>query len=295
MKRRDFLLGSGAFVSLAACQQSGGGAVKQAATASAFEPWTNRAGIQLYTCRHWIEEHGVADTLKRIAKIGIKEIEMAGFKGLSVAEWKTILDGEGLTTPSAHYQLHDLLKPEFREEVFESAEKLGQSYVTIPWLNEEDRESLDDYKKVAEHLNTIGAACSEAGYKLAYHNHEFEFDEFDGKVAYDLMLEETDSSIVDFEMDLAWVVAAGKDVVEYIDRYSGRFSQFHVKDITADKKLCAVGLGVVPFAEIFKKAEMAGLQHAYYEHDYPVELWAEMQSSFEHMKKLGSKIPTLKS
>ena len=107
---------------------------------------------------------------------------------------------------------------------------------------------------------------------MAYHNHDFEFDTFGGDTpGYDVMLQETDPDLVDFEMDLFWVTHAGYDPVAYFERYPGRFSLFHVKDRAADGAMTSVGAGAIDFARIFEHAEQAGLEHAFVEHDNPGE------------------------
>ena len=83
----------------------------------------------------------------------------------------------------------------------------------------------------------------------------------------DLLLAETDDSLVRFEIDLYWICKAGRDPLDYFDRRPGRFPLCHVKDMTANGDMVSVGAGTIDFAEIFARSPEAGLHHFFVEHD----------------------------
>ncbi len=284
--RREFLWGALATTGLAsAC-----GA--KSSDQSSGEIWSDRGGVQLYTVKEMMAENATL-ALKSVAAAGYREVEFAGYFDTTPQEYKTILNGEDLKAPSFHLSYVDCLQQEKLEEAINIAQILNHNYLVIPYLIDEHRKGLDDYRNVAENLSKIAETCRAAGLGFAYHNHEFEFVELEGQIPYDILLSETDADLVKMELDLCWVHAAGKSAVEYIEANPGRFPLFHVKDIKEDGTLCPVGQGTVDFAAIFAKAEKAGLKHAYVEHDKAPDPLASISQSFTFLKNAKFKMPVL--
>ena len=140
---------------------------------------------------------------------------------------------------------------------------------TLAYLHESERESLDDYKRLAEWLNMAGQMCQNAGIQLCYHNHAFEFEEMNGEIPYDILLSFTEPELLKFEMDLYWVYKAGRSPFQYFSKYPGRFPLWHVKDMDSTKRkhFTAVGRGTIEFPPIFEKADRAGMKHFFVEQD----------------------------
>lgn len=150
----------------------------------------------------------------------------------------------------------------------------------------ERRESLDDYREVAEQFNEMGEACRDAGLQFGYHNHDFEFETMEGTTPMDIILEETDPELVVIEMDIYWWIDGGADPLAYIERYPGRFPLCHVKDRTADGEMVDVGDGAIDFAAIFERSDEAGLEHYFVEHDEPEDPMETVQRSYEYLREL---------
>jgi sugar phosphate isomerase/epimerase len=224
------------------------------------------AGLQLYTLRS-IMNDDLEGNFRRIAEIGYKELEFAGYYDRTPQEIRAILDENGFTAPSTH-----ISSAQFRnslDKIIEDAKIIGHEYVICPHPGDEPFETLDDYRAMAEFFNEVGMKCQEAGLKFGYHNHSFEFEEIDGVVPYDILLEETDPELVPMQLDLCWIVNAGKDPVAYFEKHPGRFHLCHVKDLDANGELANVGSGTIDFARIFASAPTAGLKHYIVEHDRP--------------------------
>lgn len=292
MNRRTFLtasalaaLGTGT-LGLTAC--ANGDAVPEledAEDAVAGRPFA--MGVQLYTLRSLLDED-VAGTLEALAEIGYEEVETAGYHGLSPADFRSALDAAGLLAPAGHRQLPQLT-PDALPETIEEAQALGYEYIVCPWIQEADRQTLDDYRALADTFNDIGSRCADAGLQFAFHNHDFEFEPIDGTVPFDLLLERTEPSLVDYELDLFWVVAAGADPIAYIEDHPGRFPLFHVKDYAPDQNppMVAVGAGTIPFADIFEVAQAQGrIAHAFVEHDNPNDPLATVADSYAYLTTL---------
>jgi sugar phosphate isomerase/epimerase len=218
-------------------------------------------------------------TLQKIAGFGYEEVEIYGFAdskyyGMAPKAFKQLLDDNNLTTSSGHYDLNQFMKPgsddafmKYIDESIEGARVLNQAYIVWPWLAEEFR-SIDHFKVVAEKLNRMGELARKAGIGVAYHNHDFEFKPQDGKIGYDVILNETDPDLVKIQMDLYWITHSSTLTPhEYFTKYPGRFVSWHIKDMNkANRNLHEiVGEGSIDFKPILRNAKLAGLQHIFVE------------------------------
>jgi sugar phosphate isomerase/epimerase len=197
-----------------------------------------------------------------------------------------MLDGEGLSAPSAHIML-DLFDKSLNE-VIDTAKEIGHKYVVIPYLTVEQRGSgIDVYKRLAENCNIYGEACKKVGLKLAYHNHDFEFEMRDGQLPYDVLLQDVDADLMAMEMDLYWMAKAKQDPLAYFKRYPGRFKLWHVKDMDKQGEFADVGTGVIDFATIFAHAKQAGVEHKVVERDMTDNLVRTIQQGYKAVSALS--------
>lgn len=265
-------------------------------------------GVQLYTVRDAMEAN-FDDTVAKVAAIGYKEVELAGFTQASdgaVTYWhyaphdvRAILGQHGLVAPSTHVT-YKSLEPENFAKVIEASKTIGNSYIVMPWIEEEDRKDADVWKKASAVFNRAGETCKKAGIQFAYHNHWFEFLPVNGKLPYDMLLAECDPNLVNMELDLCWITAAGKDPIAYFNKYPGRFPLVHVKDIKSLPKigeggsqtfgdtvdLAPVGSGIIDWKNLFGHAEKAGIKHYFVEHDKPKAPFDSITSSYAYLEKL---------
>src|SRR2546425_13304542 len=130
----------------------------------------DRIGLQLYTVRHAMEKD-VEGTIARVAAIGYREVEFAGYFGKSARDVRALLDKNGLSSPSSHISL----APDQWRAALDAAPVIGHHYLVLAWIPAEERHTLDDYKRWAERLNRAGTEAKAAGLQFAYHNHDFEF------------------------------------------------------------------------------------------------------------------------
>ncbi|WP_374951949.1 sugar phosphate isomerase/epimerase family protein [Mucilaginibacter sp.] len=231
----------------------------------------NGIGIQLYSLRDQLpkDPKGV---IARIAKAGYKEVETfgyskdGGFWGLSAKEFSAVLKANGLKTPSGHYGLDEFFgtgKMDVFNSYIESALVTGQTYIIVPSLNHDFIKTKADFMTIAGKLNNAAEVLKKHGLKLGYHNHNFEWKETEGTTFYDTILNHTDPKLVNMEMDIYWVVRAGKNPVEIFKKHPGRFTFVHVKDM--DKKNnelnTEIGTGGIDFKTILGQAKLAGIKH----------------------------------
>ena len=242
----------------------------------------DNVGLQLYTLRNELSQD-FEGTLEHVAKLGYKEMEFAGYYGRSASEVRSILDQNGMTSPAAHIQLQ-ALRDDLEGEI-ERAAILGQKYIVVPILPGNQR-TISEYQSTADYLNRAGEVCKRVGIKMGYHNHSFEFEETDGLIPYDILLDETDADLVDMELDLYWIRNAGVDPVSYFQNYPGRFSMLHVKDMDEFGRMADVGSGEINFAKIFSHADIAGFKHFFVEHDQPGNGLASVAASIYTVRNI---------
>lgn len=249
-------------------------------------------GLQLYTLRDTIS-NDPKGVLERVASFGYEKLETYGYNdgkifGLDFKEFGNVVKDLGMKVTSGHYGLDQVTSDRW-EKAIADAKSIGQEYMVVPWLNESDRTSIDDYKRICESLNKAGEICNNNGMKFGYHNHAFEFDEMDGQTPFDLILDETDPKLVHIEMDIFWVVNANRDPLAYFEKYPGRFEQWHVKDMDKNDRHrnADIGAGSIAWKPIFEKAQQSGLKHYYVEQEsYPGEPIDSVEASIQYLREL---------
>jgi sugar phosphate isomerase/epimerase len=249
-------------------------------------------GLQLYTLRDTIQTDPKG-VIQKVAEFGYKELETFGYRdgqiyGMPFADFGTFVKDLGMKIVSGHYGL-DQAKSDSWDQAISDAKAIGQEYMVVPYLVDSDRKSLDDYKKVCEHLNKAGEACRKQGIRFGYHNHAFEFDVMEGQKPFELMLAELDPKYVGIELDIYWVVRAGGEPVSYFEKYPGRFEQWHVKDMdkTNKDRNADIGKGTIDYKAIFARAKRAGMKHWYVEQEsYPGLPIDSVAASAEYLKTL---------
>lgn len=235
-------------------------------------------GLALYTVRDAMGEDAKA-TLKAVAEAGYKNIEAAGyadgkFYNMSPEEFKSVLNDLDLTPVSTHQGTVTL---ENAEAMMADVKAAGFEYFVIPVppmglfkFNPENRTMgmTGGVENLAKILTDLGKKAQQAGLKLLYHNHDFEFmKNEDGVIPIDYLLENTDPEIVNFQMDLFWVTKAGADPLAYFDKYPGRFKIWHVKDMDKQGRFAPVGKGKIDFARVLAQKEVSGMKYYMVEQD----------------------------
>jgi sugar phosphate isomerase/epimerase len=222
--------------------------------------------LQLYSVRDDTAKDFVG-TLKKVASIGYPAVELAGLGNLSAKELKKALDDLGLKVAGHHVSI-DLFERDL-SRVFDDNHTLGTQYLIVPWLHESRRKSAQDWLDFARILNDLGAKCQAAGFQLVYHNHNFEFQKFDGRTAFDLLFGSADPKLVQSELDVYWAKEANQDLAAIIRQYAGRMPLVHLKDMTRDNPptFAEIGEGIIDFEPIFRASEASGVKWYVVEQD----------------------------
>jgi len=298
ISRREFLalgtlLGTGAL---------SGGALGAADTRPFFRRTGLKIGLQLYTVGDDLKRD-FEGTLAAVSKIGYQTVELAGLGDHSVEDWRQALDRVRLKCPSIHVPPHSKTGVNLDEigPLAEAAHALGIGTIVCPMFNIPERFSLtpmlcesgaamaarlgasmtlDDWKWNADFFNQKAAALKPHGLRFAYHNHNVEFAPVGGSTGLAQLIKDTDPTLVSFEMDAGWVVAAGADPAALLAAYPGRFSAMHVKDVKASTRPnfsfqldpCEVGRGTIDWKSLLAKAYRANVRQFYVEQEPPYSM-----------------------
>ena len=261
---------------------------------------SNFGGLALYTVRDSMAANPKA-TLQKVADAGYAYVEAANyaegkFYGMTPTEFKSYLESLGLKAVSAHMGMVNM---ENADQLIADVKEAGIEYFVIPvppmgmFTFDPATRSMgmkgtaDDLVSV---MNILGEKCYNAGLKLLYHNHDFEFKPMaDGTVIEDILLEKCDPRFVNFQMDLFWVTKAEVDPLTYFEKYPGRFKAWHVKDMNAEGNFAPVSTGTIDFKRILDQKGQSGMEVYFVEQDNTFELdpLEAIKISHEGLKKIG--------
>lgn len=257
-------------------------------------------GVQLYTLRDAMQRD-TEETLRQVADIGYKLVEGFGYRNgqffqKSPATFRRILDANGLRMVSSHVST-GATEPSVRgtmtndwEMACAHAKEVGQEYIVLPWLQESERQKLDDYRRIADLLNRCAEVSKRYGLQMAYHNHDFEFLPLEGQLPYDLLLAETDTELVKFELDQYWIRRTISKAEDYYARYPGRFHLWHVKDMdaTIDRFFAPVGDGIIDWPGVFAQRDDSGMKYFFVEQDNfkDIKPMDSVRRSYEYLNKM---------
>jgi sugar phosphate isomerase/epimerase len=316
MNRRQFIASSAALTSTAFI-------AGQEVFAS---PLLKDIGIQLFSLPKVLEKDFGAG-VQMLSAMGYREIEMygpfpfsskkaidrwatitpslgfsgSGYFGKSGKEVHAIFTENKISVPSIHTDLETLRHN--MSQLAEAAKTIGFTYVTLPAIPEENRKTLDDYKKMVDEFNVIGEQAKKSGLRFAYHNHGYGMQEMEGKVPLHLIIEKTDPNLVFLEMDLYWTVAGGGDPVKYLQNYPNRYKMMHVKNMKQKVRFSGDGGdpkqwielfpymataddGVFDLKSIIEAAQKSGVKHFFVEQDMVKDPEIALKKSIDYLKSL---------
>ena len=221
----------------------------------------NKFGIQLWTVKEALAKDPVA-VLKHLSSCGYKQIESfegakGMFWGMKNTEFKKLMGDLEMNIIASHCDINK----DFDRKAAEAGE-IGMKYLICPHIGAQ--KSMDDYKRFADQFNKCGEIANKNGIRFAYHNHDYSFRELNGSMPQDILMDTTDPNLVDFEMDIYWVVAAGADPIAYLKKYPNRFKLCHVKDLVktpSGHESCVLGKGTIDFKNILYVGAQNGIRY----------------------------------
>ena len=277
----------------------GGMTITALSCSSALKEPKYQMGYQLYSIR---DEMGIKpiETLQALKAMGYSDFEIYGFDadkgtiyGFTPTEFKGVVDDLGLSVSSGHYGFSPFLHKSdedlkrFVDQCIKAAKEMDSKYITWPWLAPELR-TLDNFKLMSHKLNVIGEQVSKAGLGFAYHNHGFEFEDHNGEQGFDIIINETDPSIVKLQIDMYWVMhSSNYTPLELIDAQPGRYVMWHIKDmdkITRD--YTELGNGSIDYTTLLPDPITSGLEYYFIEQggNYATNSLTSASDSAEYFK-----------
>ena len=280
ISRRSMIGTTGSALALVACGQSKNSAVTPVQPKGSIE----KVGLQTYTLRAAMAED-FEGTFRMIKDVGYDYVEVnrRNFEGRTADNFKAMLNDIGLPSPAAHISYSDVTDDV--QPIIEQAKIMQHEFVIVPFMDENQR-TLSDWKRHAQNFNQAGRKFADEGIQLAYHNHQFEFDDLGGgTTAMEVLMNETSPELLSFELDMFWTALAEVNIPSLLRRYPGRFKLSHIKDLSANHKeilapnagyeditstiMVDVGQGVLPFETYFAENDVSGMTYFIAEHDNP--------------------------
>lgn len=273
-----------------------------------------KVGLQLYSVRDDMAQD-MAGTLKKVKEMGYDYVEFAGYFEHTAEEVKAMLDEVGLECVSVHQGYAPFLEKE--QEMIDYLKTIGAKYCAIPWMGKENHKGGEKCAQAWGEIEQVAKALKENGIQMLYHNHDFEFEKYEGKFLMDWFYEAFSEDLMKTEVDCCWVRYAGYDPAEYIKKYSGRSPVVHLKDFVCTNENAGpvygliddsgkdekpkkskeesgfmfkpVGHGVQDIPSILKAAEEAGADIVIVEQDASPERPAleSAKMSRDYLKSLG--------
>jgi sugar phosphate isomerase/epimerase len=259
-------------------------------------------GLQLYSLRETLPQD-FDGILRKVAGVGYREVEAAGFFNYTAAQVKQSMAGAGLNCVSAHYA-YGQLKSNL-DGIIQYASELGLKYVICsspgrkdpskPHLPHSDP-TLEDWRWNADEFNRFGEKFNRSGIQFGYHNHVTEFHEVDGVLPYNELLRLTDPGKVTMELDCGWMVVGGQSPAKYLTDHPTRFSMLHLKDFKRGQPIPSnpppppteLGRGSIDYRPIFRAAVKAHIRHAFVEQEgFDIPTWESLKVDADYMRNLN--------
>jgi sugar phosphate isomerase/epimerase len=274
INRRTFLHQSASVVALALLAQE----AEAKGTLKKF-------GCQLYSIRDVMPKDPKGN-MEALAKMGYKFFESYSkdpLWGMKAADAKKFFGDIGVQMISAHVGL-----AEITDELAAKAAEAGLNYLICPFIGPQN--SMDKWKQKADEFNTKGELCKKHGLQFGYHNHSYSFVFASGLKGQKVLLDNTDSNLVCFELDMCWSEAAGENSIAHLKEYGKRYELCHIKQLSekGDKpKQTDLDKGIIDYKTLLRAAKDNGMKYYLVEQEqYPTNPMESMASNAAYLKKL---------
>ena len=247
-----------------------------------------RVGVQLYSLRD-DARRDLSRTLADIAAAGYNDVELLGSMdnfGMPPQQLRAVLDANGLRAPSTHVggnALDDL------DRQLDIARTLGHEQMIVASLPIRGTPTLDDYRRWADRLNVAARQARTRDMWIGFHNHATDFKLVDGAVPYDLLMDQTDPSLLHHQLDTGNLAMAGRDPLDYLKRYNSRYWSFHIKDVPrlgADHDV-ELGTGVIDFKRLLASVDDIDRKHFFVEQEtYPGTPLESVRKDYTYLSRL---------
>ncbi|MDQ8737116.1 sugar phosphate isomerase/epimerase [Paenibacillus sp. LHD-38] len=242
-------------------------------------------GLQLYSVREETEADFFG-TLEKVAGMGYKTVEFAGYGGIPAAEMKRELDRLGLLGISTHVPI-DKLKVELNQQI-EYALTLGAQYIVCPVVPRDTLLNIAKFNELVSFFQKVGKEIKRNGLQFAYHNHINEFEVIQGTFVLDRLLKEVGTDLMKLELDVYWVKKAGLNPAAVLEYYKGLVPLIHVKDMDPTGNFTEVGRGILDWPSILSVTKRIGVKYYFVEQDDSEHPLISAKMSIEYLKSIGA-------
>ncbi|MFQ3788073.1 sugar phosphate isomerase/epimerase family protein [Halomonas sp. A29] len=241
--------------------------------------------VQMYTLRDFGD---LEEQLAAVRRSGVQAIETVGTQGVSAEELDALLAEHELKVISSHVPLDDLRNR--LDETVAFNRTVGNDVLTLPYLDEQARPTdAEGWQELGRELGDIASQLSEEGFRLAYHNHDFEMEILEDKTALEHMLDAAGPELL-VELDVAWVARGGLDPAEYVTRVEDRLFAVHAKDNASqgtaeeERGFATLGQGVLDWDSLLPAIDRAGVEWYIIEHDMPLDAEAVITEGHDFLR-----------
>jgi sugar phosphate isomerase/epimerase len=257
-------------------------------------PAGGRLGLELYSVRNELKRD-LAGTLKQVRNWGFEEVELAGFPAMSPEDTAGALRSAGLRAVSQFVD-YERLRDDF-PGVVRDAHTLGLETVICGWIPHEKLLTRADADRAVASFNGWGAAAAREKLRLGYHIHGYEFVTGPDGTLMDTLFKGTDPQLVDYEMDVFWVVRGGGDPVALLNRYGRQIRILHLKDMrrgtptgittgeAPDEASVALGTGTIDLPSVMSAAAKARVKWYLIEDEHPAAV-TQIPQSLAYLRRL---------
>ncbi len=249
-----------------------------------------KTGAQLFTLREYTQTAGDLDySLGRVAEMGYKTVQISAIGPIPAETVRELCDKHGLQIVLTHTDPNRILND--TEAVIREHDIMGCKYIGIGMMPQKYRSPewlwhfAEDYREPAKKI-------AAAGKLLMYHNHNLEFQKFNGKLVMETLMDSFAPEEMGFTLDTYWVQMGGGDICQWLKKLKGRTPCVHLKDMTVrgmEPIMAPVMEGNIDFPGILRvMEELGGVEYALVEQDIcegsPFDC---LEKSYQNLHALG--------
>jgi sugar phosphate isomerase/epimerase len=212
-------------------------------------------GLQLWTVREECKKD-FPGTIAKVAKMGYKGVEFAGFYDRSAKDVRKMLDDNGLLCFGSH-TAYDLLSNEKLAATMEYNRTIGNKFVIVPWLDRKELKTKADWLAKVKAFNEFADKTRSEGVHIGYHAHQGDFEKIGDETPWDILFGNTSKEIC-MQLDTGNCMQGGGDPVAILKKYPGRSLTIHLKEYSKTNKKALIGQGDVKWKEVFEVCETTG-------------------------------------
>jgi sugar phosphate isomerase/epimerase len=212
-------------------------------------------GLQLWTVRTECAKD-FPGTIAKVAKMGYKGVEFAGFFNYSAKDVRKMLDDNSLICSGSHTAI-DLLTNEKLAATMEYNRTIGNKFVIVPYLERKQLNTKADWLAKAKTFNELADKTRSEGVRIGYHSHQGDFLPIDGETPWDILFGNTSKEVF-MQLDTGNAMQGKADPVAVLKKYPGRSLSIHLKEFSATKKKVLIGEGDIKWQDLFEVCETTG-------------------------------------